>query len=220
MLDDRFWTKVDKSHPSGCWVWTANRNNKGYGLFRPGGTLPKRLVHRLSYEAFKGAIPRGGLILHSCDNRICVNPDHLQVGTFSDNVADMDARGRRVANPARGEKHRLSKVSDDTVLSLRREYVAGASVVSLAARYGILVNSVSEYVGGRSWTHLNDLAPSLAELRAERSRRMKSAAKITMADAEEIRRRLASGERGIDLAAEFGLSRATISNIKLRQIWA
>lgn len=58
MLDDRFWTKVDRAEPGGCWEWTANKNNKGYGLFRPGGTAPKRLAHRLAYEDAKAPSPR------------------------------------------------------------------------------------------------------------------------------------------------------------------
>ena len=80
---------------AGCLVWTGTLNKDGYGFFRkewyPWAT------HRYSYTKYVGDIPEGLSILHSCDNRSCVLPAHLRVGTQADNVADMDARGRRVS---------------------------------------------------------------------------------------------------------------------------
>lgn len=171
MLDDRFWTKVDKSSQTGCWEWRANKNNKGYGLFRPGGTLPKRLAHRLAYEDARGhTIPKGRLVLHSCDNPSCVNPAHLRLGSHKDNVADMDARRRRVAPGLQGETVPTSKLTEQQVIALRRDYVSGVPFEDIARRYGISKKSVTDYTSGRSWRHILgvDGSPTLSQLRAAR----------------------------------------------------
>lgn len=76
----------------GCWLWTGEIGSSGYGRFYAYGR--KYRAHRFSYEAYKGEIPKGMLILHSCDNPRCVNPDHLRVGTDADNTRDKMERGR------------------------------------------------------------------------------------------------------------------------------
>lgn len=86
-----FWTHVDKS--GACWLWTGTRNLQGYGT-----TTHRSLpigAHRLAYELTHGfTIPAGMIVMHTCDNPPCVNPDHLRLGTQRDNVRDMTARGR------------------------------------------------------------------------------------------------------------------------------
>lgn len=219
MLDDRFWTKVDRTAPGGCWEWMANRNNKGYGLFRPGGIAPKKLAHRLSYEAAKGKIPKGLFVLHSCDNPRCVNPGHLSLGSSKDNVKDMDDRGRRVTTSLRGTRNPFAKTTDADVIAIRRAYVAGTPTDDICRQYGIA--SVSDYMG-RAWTHLFDHpdCPSVSEIKAEAARRTRNNSLLTKEAVVEIRKKLASGARGIDLAAQYGVHKATISDIKLRKIWA
>ena len=91
-LAERFWEKVHKTES--CWLWTAPpRNGWGYGQIRVDGK--KEYPHRLSYILHKGPIPKDMVILHSCDNRKCVNPDHLSVGTPADNLQDMRNKGRQ-----------------------------------------------------------------------------------------------------------------------------
>lgn len=96
-LADRFWSKVDKtSHAGGCWLWTAKRNQGGYGAVREAGPGSRFLsTHRLSFEMANGQIPKGLMVCHSCDNPPCVNPDHLFLGTAIDNIRDCIAKGRR-----------------------------------------------------------------------------------------------------------------------------
>lgn len=149
MLDDRFWSKVVKTSPEGCWLWSANMNNKGYGLFRPGGTVPKQLAHRVSYEAAFGKIPNGGIILHSCDNRICVNPAHLRVGTFKENTADMYSRDRGIS----GEKHPNCRIRVEDVLEMRsRAKTEPHSLI--AADFSISRRHASDVIAGRRWGHI------------------------------------------------------------------
>lgn len=108
-LVDRFWKYADKS--GDCWEWKGPKNHYGYGTLRAGGRYGKTvLAHRLSWELHNGEIPEmggyhGAVIRHSCDNRGCVNPHHLEIGTQKDNVLDMDDRGRRVSNPKKGDSH-------------------------------------------------------------------------------------------------------------------
>jgi hypothetical protein len=93
-IADRFWAKVEKM-PDGCWVWQAARSVSGYGLLAPsGGVRGDRRAHRVSWELHNGPIPAGLWVLHSCDNPPCVNPDHLFLGTRSDNMRDCASKGR------------------------------------------------------------------------------------------------------------------------------
>lgn len=105
-----FWSRVQKTET--CWIFTGAKNGAGYGNVLYEGK--NRLAHRLSYELRVGTVPAGMFVIHSCDNPPCVNPAHLRVGTNADNMADMDARGRRVlggvaTSPLTGERHPMKR---------------------------------------------------------------------------------------------------------------
>lgn len=87
---DRFWSNVKTG--SDCWEWRGSLFPNGYGIFYVNDKSVR--AHRYSYELHKGTIPKGKMILHSCDNRKCVNPDHLRAGTARDNIMDALERGR------------------------------------------------------------------------------------------------------------------------------
>ena len=91
-LSDRFWEKVEQG--DGCWKWLGAKS-QGYGYLSVGGRSggPQR-AHRISYELHFGPIPDGLFVRHKCDNPECTNPEHLEVGTHTDNMADLVARGR------------------------------------------------------------------------------------------------------------------------------
>lgn len=97
--EDRFWAKVDRSDADGCWEWTAHRSPKGYGAFTITGQTPTR-AHRYAYTITYGPIPDGLMVLHACDNPPCVRPDHLWLGTASDNMRDAYTKGRKSNMPA------------------------------------------------------------------------------------------------------------------------
>jgi hypothetical protein len=91
--DQRFLTKIDFDFDTGCWNWAAGKNSTGYGLFTPTHNK-KQSSHRWAYERYVGKIPMGILVRHRCDNPPCCNPDHLVLGTYSDNSRDTVTRGR------------------------------------------------------------------------------------------------------------------------------
>lgn len=125
-----FYERVDKSGPRGCWIWTGGKISTGYGSFRFNNK--PILAHRFSFFMRTGILPtRLQFICHHCDTPACVNPDHLFVGTPTDNVMDMIHKGRGVyrGNP---------KMSPDLVHKIRDEYATGKFTYdTLAVFFGV-----------------------------------------------------------------------------------
>lgn len=137
---EKFWSKIDKERSSifykgkRCWEWTLSCDTSGYGQMSINGKA--QLVHRMSYEIHFGSFDKRLHVLHGCDNRRCVNPSHLWLGTNKDNVDDMNLKGRH-AN-FQGELNPSCKLSDEQVYELRRRYESGEKhIASLAREFGI-----------------------------------------------------------------------------------
>jgi hypothetical protein len=142
-VEDRFWRQVRKTN--NCWFWTGSPNGKGYGSINLGGRNKNTVfAHRFSYEIHKGPIPEGLVVMHSCDNPACVNPDHLSVGTHKDNTQDMVRKGRARGGSLKGEanckallteeKVRYIRGSKDTHASLARELQVSAVLIGKIRR--------------------------------------------------------------------------------------
>lgn len=90
-IQERFWARVNRT--DGCWLWTGEASaHFGYGRLNVKGRRTR--AHRFSWELANGPIPVGKFLLHSCDNPLCVRPDHLRLGDQAENMRDMHARGR------------------------------------------------------------------------------------------------------------------------------
>lgn len=158
----KFWSKVDKTGP--CWLWTGNKNAKGYGRIERRGT--GLLAHRVMLFWF-GRIPnldkmrtnKAGITLHSCDNPACVNPAHLSIGTAAQNSADLYARGRMPSKA--GERGPLAKLSDRDALDIHIASCVGVSRVSLAEKYAVNRSSVDSVINGKTYKHVAALFGAL-----------------------------------------------------------
>ncbi len=159
----RFWSKVDKTPGHGpdgdCWVWTARKNDKGYGIIsdRRKGIR----AHRLSYEMAYGEIPpgegyHGTCVCHRCDNPSCVRPDHLFIGPFRDNRDDCVQKrrhwyGERMSVVIRGEGHPKHRLTEQQVLAIRADRRKQRVI---AEEYGISEVHVSGIKTRRCWKHI------------------------------------------------------------------
>jgi len=150
-LKDRFFSKVIKM--DGCWVWLGSKRPNGYGTIQKGGKGSATLsAHRLSYEMHKGPIPDGLVVMHSCDNPSCVNPDHLSIGTYKENTADMIAKGRKRTVSALGTSNGKAKLNDELVKYIRQNL--HKSHASLARELNLSTNCIRGVKIGRTWSHV------------------------------------------------------------------
>lgn len=159
---ERFWAKTSKS--DACWEWIGTMLADGYGVLRVGrkdGMERKSVkAHRFSWELHNGPIPAGLFVCHHCDNRRCVRPDHLFVGTAADNSADRDRKGRAgstagIPRPfAQGERHHNAKLSDAEAAAAKRMREAGASFALIGRKYGVCRQTIFKIVNGNSWRHV------------------------------------------------------------------
>jgi hypothetical protein len=135
---DRFLKKIIVE-PDSCWIWTGTTlANGGYGYMSIGKT--QRGAHRLSWEHFCGSIPNELCVLHKCDVRICVNPDHLFLGTDADNMTDKKNKGR-----ARNGENKLTR---EEAMEIRSSTIKNCH---LARKYGVTPGLIGHIKRGRCW---------------------------------------------------------------------
>lgn len=125
-----------------------------YGLMWVGDKARARGVHRVCWQIHNGAIPEGLFVCHRCDNPICVNPAHLFLGSASDNMRDMSAKGRGKANRQNGEANHAAKLREADVIAIRQMAARGDRIVDIADRYGVSRRAIGMVVSGRNWAHV------------------------------------------------------------------
>lgn len=224
----RFWSNVDMSGgPDACWIWKLKKY-KGYGQVKFNGR--HRQAHCVAWELTNGPIPEGKCVCHDCpggDNRACLNPKHLWLGTHQENMQDMVDKGRSLKgdmNPARrrietrprGSDHGKAITNESDVIQMRNLYYAGEFNSSqLAIRFGLSKCQTARILAGRVWKQILTPEHKAAAEKLQAQRKFLSAEQV-----REIRSSLESGMRVRDLARKFGKSRGLIEMIRDRKVHA
>ena len=163
-VEERFMAYVQKT--TTCWVWTGHLTKSGYGCFR--WKTSGRRAHRVAYQLFKGQVPTGKVVMHNCDNRPCVNPEHLSLGTHLDNMRDMVSKGRSCSGDRtnarmhpelrQGERNGRAKLSETDVRTIRRSYErytnGGNGIVPLASKFGVSPSTIARIIKKEIWSKI------------------------------------------------------------------
>lgn len=146
-VEERYLAKILPPNDDGCKLWSASRNEDGYGIFRHNGRM--HTAHRWAYAHFVVTVPRGIVVRHNCDVRACQTIDHLLLGTQADNVQDMISRNR-IPSRAGAAGHRAI-LTEDQVRFIR---VSPLSNVELARSYNVSQSTISAVRTGQTWSSL------------------------------------------------------------------
>ena len=151
-IKDKIESNVVKSE-NGCWNWIGTKRGKSGGVYYGGTNIGRKsvLAHRASYEFYVGEIPSGMLVCHKCDNPQCVNPEHLFLGTHSDNAMDMSLKNRGT----NGEKNKNSKLTDNKVMEIRfAGKLRNMRQKDIAYVFGVSEKAVHKIINNKTWKHL------------------------------------------------------------------
>ncbi len=216
--ESRFWAKVDTTPglgPSGtCWLWKGHYNRKGYGGFE---SAIGSLAHRYSFWLHNKTIDGNLMVLHSCHNPPCVNPNHLRQGTAQDNMDDCVS----VCRQSQGERHSTAGITDEDVRTMRFAYVnSEVSQQELADMYGITRAGVQGIVNGTHRRAAGGCGSSPAHEKLKRGD-ASPASKVTQEAVSEIRRLYKTGMyTQKTIGGWFGITQAQVSHIVRGVHWS
>ena len=150
---ERFWRRVERLSAAECWLWQGPPTNSGYGRFQIGGKGSLHWgAHRFAFNDTNGFLPE--VVMHTCDNRICVNPAHLRAGTHKENTQDMIAKGRRPRIVAEGERNPGSKLNPESVRAIRALEGSGLSANKVSKQFGVGHKVILAVWRGITWKHV------------------------------------------------------------------
>lgn len=161
----RFWKYVNLDGL--CWTWDGKRDKDGYGVMSIGPETDRHQyrVHRLSYIIHHGPIPKGKIVMHTCDNPPCVTPDHVKLGTVADNNADRKCKGRSATGDrhpshymswdhTRGENSANAVLTNGKVRGIRYLYRLAFPISEIAKIFKLSHGGASAVVHRRTWRHV------------------------------------------------------------------
>jgi uncharacterized protein YerC len=180
----------------GCWIWMGALSDGVYGSF-----LGHR-AHRASWELYRGEIPVGLCVLHNCHTPLCVNPNHLRIGTKKENTHDAMVLNRQYIPKLYGEMHASSKLSQKQVEEIRLDERTHRAI---AKDYGICHGHISEIKNNHVWKHLKS--------------RIVNCVHRGKLNADQVISIRNDTRKNLDIAIEYGISNAAISRIKNLESW-
>lgn len=137
----------------GCWMFLGPWNSHGYGHLSYDGQVFR--AHRISYELHCSPVPEGKMVLHKCDHRYCINPEHLFIGTGQDNVDDMVTKGRDAFGDNFGENNGQARLTEDEVRQIRRLLASERFTQDeIGDMFGVTRGAVKMIKYGKTWRHL------------------------------------------------------------------
>jgi hypothetical protein len=149
-LKERFDEKWEHG-PNGCWNWRFANPLGRANTFSLNGHIMR--AYRAGFIIYRGPIPEGRIVCHACDNPMCVNPDHLWLGSHADNRNDALAKQRD--NTARGEQMPSAKLTEDDVRTIRATVGKRGTVRAAARHYGVTHSSIQDIIKGKTWRHVS-----------------------------------------------------------------
>jgi DNA-binding XRE family transcriptional regulator len=209
-----------KTKGSYCIEWTGSFSNDGYGQTEYKGKNWR--IHRLAYIEAYGEIPEGKIICHHCDNRRCINPDHLYAGTQKTNAEDRVKRGR--SNIKTGEEAGAAKLTEAQAIEIIRRRKSGEKEKDIAKDYNISHWTVGDiYRGKKCWRDIDrDSIQPYKEVRKDKAGRIcNMTTKLTEDQVKEIKRLILSKKYSQNaIARRFNVSKKTIANIRTEKQWS
>ena len=144
---------------NGCWEVTSHAKVKGYPVMRDNWELRLNYMSRIFYKECFGEIPENMIVRHKCDNPACINPEHLELGTYQDNMNDKLSRGRHKYGFYRGEKCNFAKLTKEQVLEIRKRHVKGQRggencTRQLAKEFNVSETCIKDISARRVWKHI------------------------------------------------------------------
>ncbi len=195
-IPERYWSKVVKT--DGCWSWTGQRTDKGYGRLGAGPRAGAAIgAHRISWILNYGPIPEGMCVLHHCDTPPCTRPDHLWLGTTPDNNQDQFEKGRRAIS---------RQLTPQQVSEIKRLYASGQHTQKqIGAMFGIHQTGVGKMIRGETWQ--NPYAGTFRVPKVEYVPTFQKRVKARPEVVEQMKQAYANGNHTYEsISKQFGIS--------------